>query len=122
MTNILVVQDSRSINMLLQFRLGQAGYAVDAVETGEEGLAKAREAKYQLILLDYILPGMTGAEICKTLKSEPATKDVPIVFISAKDEDEIAASIKEAGAAGYIGMPFEGENFLNKIKSFIEQT
>ena len=120
MDKILIIQDSPSINAMLKFRLGAGGFSVDSVETGELGVEKAKEGGYQLILLDYNLPGMNGSQVCRILKKEEKTRHVPIVFMSSKDEEKLQQITKEAGADGYIGLPFEGKKFVEKIKEFIK--
>ena len=119
MDKILIIQDSPSINMLLKVRLESAGFFVETAETGEEGVEKVKASPYQLILLDYTLPGMNGAEVCLFLKSQEHTKDIPVVFMSAKDEGEIRKITEDAGANGYICLPLEGKELVEKIKTLI---
>jgi DNA-binding response OmpR family regulator len=99
---ILIIQDSPSVNAMLKFRLQAGGFSVEAVETGEEGVEKARTGQYQLILLDYNLPGIDGSQVCRILKEEANTRNTPVVFMSAKDEDKLSRITKEAGADGHI--------------------
>jgi two-component system alkaline phosphatase synthesis response regulator PhoP len=117
---ILIIQDSPSINAMLKFRLEKGGFSVETSETGEEGVEKTKAGQYQLILLDYNLPGINGSEVCRILKGEEKTKNIPIVFMSAKDEDKLSQITKEAGADGYIGLPFDGKTFLEKITGFLK--
>ena len=119
MDKILIIQDSPSVNAMLKFRLESGGFSVEAVETGEEGIEKTKASQYQLILLDYNLPGMNGSQICRILKEEDKTRNTPIVFMSAKDEDKLRQITTEAGADGYIGLPFEGKKFIEKIRGFL---
>jgi two-component system alkaline phosphatase synthesis response regulator PhoP len=93
---------------------------VETVETGEEGIEKTKAHQYQLILLDYNLPGINGSQVCRILKEEDNTRNTPIVLISAKNEDELCRITKEAGADGYIGLPFEGKKFIEKITGFLK--
>lgn len=120
MERILIIQDSPSANAMLKFRLESAGFSVEAVETGEEGVEKAKTNQYQLILLDYNLPGMNGSQVCGVLKKEEKTRKTPVVFMSAKDEEKLSQITKEAGADGYIGLPFEGKTFIERIKGFLK--
>jgi two-component system alkaline phosphatase synthesis response regulator PhoP len=105
---------------MLKFRLESGGFSVETVETGEEGIEKTKACQYQLILLDYNLPGMNGSQVCRVLKKEDNTRNTPIVFMSAKDEDKLRQITKEAGADGYIGLPFEGKKFIEKITGFLK--
>ena len=118
MKKILIIQDSPSVNAMLKFRLESAGFSVETAETGGEGVEKAKQSPYQLILLDYNLPDFNGSEVCRKLKGAEQTKNVPVIFISAKDEDKLSQITKEAGADGYIGLPFEGKTFIEKMGRF----
>ncbi len=119
MNNILIIQDSPSVNAMLKFRLEGGGFSVETVETGEEGVEKAKAGQYQLILLDYNLPGIDGGEVCRILRKEEKTRNTPIVLMSAKDRDELCKIAADVGADGFIGLPFEGKEFIEKIEGFI---
>ncbi len=120
MDRILIIHDSPSVKAMLKFRLESGGFSVETVETGEEGVEKTKARQYQLILLDYNLPGINGSQVCRILKEEDNTRNTPIVLISAKNEDELCRITKEAGADGYIGLPFEGKKFIEKITGFLK--
>jgi len=120
MDKILIIQDSPSVNAMLKFRLESGGFSVETVESGEEGVEKTKARQYELILLDYNLPGMNGSQVCRILKEQDNTQNTPIVLVSAKDEDKLIQITKEAGADGYIGLPFEGKTFIEKITGFMK--
>ena len=120
MDRILIIQDSPSVNAMLKFRLESGGFSVETAETGEEGVEKTKACQYQLILLDYNLPGINGSQVCRILKEQDNTQNIPIVFMSAKDEDKLRQITKEAGADGYVGLPFEGKKFIEKITGFLK--
>jgi len=120
MDKILIIQDSPSVNAMLKFRLESGGFSVETVETGEEGVERTRANPYQLILLDYNLPGMNGSQVCRALREQENTQNTPIIFMSAKDEDKLRQITKEAGADGYIGLPFEGKKFIENITGFLK--
>jgi len=120
MDTILIIQDSPSVNAMLKFRLESGGFSVETVESGEEGVEKTKAHQYELILLDYNLPGMNGSQVCRILRKQDNTQNTPIVLISAKDEDKLIQITKEAGADGYIGLPFEGKTFIEKITGFMK--
>ena len=122
MNRILVIQDSPSVNAILKFRLEKGGFSVETVETGEEGIEKTKACQYQLILLDYNLPGINGSQVCRILKEEDNTRNIPVVFMSAKDENELCQITKQAGANGYIGLPFDRKTFIDKINRVLENT
>jgi len=120
MHKILIIQDSPSVNAMLKFRLEKSGFSVETVETGEEGIEKTKAVRYQLILLDYNLPGMNGSQVCQILKEENNTRNIPVLIMSARDEDKLNQITKESGADGYIGLPFDGKIFLEKITEILE--
>jgi DNA-binding response OmpR family regulator len=120
MDRILIIQDSPSVNAMLKFRLESGGFSVETVETGEEGVEITKTSQYQLILLDYNLPGINGSQVCRILRGQDNTQNIPIVFMSAKDEDKLRQITKEAGADGYIGLPFEGKTFIEKVTGFLK--
>jgi len=120
MDKILIIQDSPSVNAMLKFRLESGGFSVETVESGEEGVEKTKARQYELILLDYNLPGMNGSQVCRILREQDNTQNTPIVLVSAKDEDKLIQITKEAGADGYIGLPFEGKRFIEKITGFMK--
>jgi len=119
MDRILIVNDSPSINMMLQFRLESEGFEVDTALSGKDGIKKIKSEEYQLLILDYKLPDMNGKEVCKKIKKDDAINNIPIVFISAKDQDELAEIVKESGADGYLSVPYAGDEFMNTIKKYI---
>jgi two-component system alkaline phosphatase synthesis response regulator PhoP len=120
MDKILIIQDSPSVNAMLKLRLESGGFSVETVETGEEGVEKAKAGRYQLILLDYNLPGINGGEVCRTLRQEDNTGNIPIVLMSAQDEGELSKITTDVGADGFISLPFEPKEFIEKITGFME--
>ena len=121
MDKVLIIQDSPSINTMLKFRLESAGFSVDTVELGEDGIKKANEESYQVILLDYRLPKMDGDQVCQILKSQERTKQIPVVFMSAKDEAQIQGIVQAFGAQGYVCLPVDGQELVAKIKEVVSR-
>ena len=120
MDKILIIQDSPSVNAMLKFRLESGGFSVETVESGEEGIEKTKTSQYELILLDYNLPGMNGSQVFRVMRGQDNTQNTPIVLMSAKDEDKLIKLTKEVGADGYIGLPFDGKTFIEKITGFMK--
>lgn len=118
---ILVVEDERDIRELIVFTLRFGGMEVIDAPDGHTGIALAREKLPRLILMDVRMPRMTGFEACEELKSYPETKDIPIVFLSAKGQ---AAEIQrglELGAVAYILKPFAPDELLERVKEILAQ-
>ena len=84
---ILMVEDEHDIQELLKFHLERENFTVEAVDTGEEGLQFLKTGDASLILLDLMLPGMDGLEVCRRLKAQPETRDIPIIMLTAKDSE-----------------------------------
>lgn len=115
MTKILVIEDEQSIQKLLTYDLTQAGYEVDNAYDGMNGLKKAKENDYDLIILDLMLPKLDGLEICKQLRKE--NNDVYIIMLTARD-DEIDKIIGlESGADDYMTKPFSPREVLARVKA-----
>ncbi|MFQ5680891.1 MAG: response regulator transcription factor [Candidatus Omnitrophota bacterium] len=118
MSQILIIQDSPSINTLLKFKLESAGFNVDTAETGEEGLEKIKGASYHLVLLDIGLPGIDGREVYRILRKE-INGDIPVLFLSAQDDLKLAQIVDETGANGYISISASQEEMTEKIKEYV---
>lgn len=113
MEKILLIEDDRGISRILQLELQHQGYSVDPAYTGVEGLKKSRESFYNLILLDLMLPEMSGEEVCKKIRE---TSAVPIVVVTAKDKIFSKVNLLDIGADDYITKPFEMEELYARMR------
>ena len=104
--SILVIEDEPDILELVRYNLANAGFEVRCADTGEEGLAEARAQAPDLILLDLMLPGIDGLEVCRTLRAEARTAAVPVVILTARGEESDIITGLELGADDYIVKPF----------------
>ena len=111
---ILIIDDEVGLRNLLKFRLVSFGYDVLVAEDGYAGLELARTKKPDLILLDIMMPYFNGIEVCKKLKSDFKTRDVPIVFLSVLAQKEDIEMGKEAGAEFFLTKPYDPEK-LNLV-------
>ena len=119
--SILAVEDDRDILELLRYNLSKDGYQVTAVTTGEEGLQSTRSTMPDLILLDLMLPGLDGLEVCRRLKLDVKTRSVPIIMLTAKGEETDIVSGLELGADDYITKPFSTRVLLARIRSVLRR-
>jgi CheY-like chemotaxis protein len=120
MTKILIAEDERDIRELIGHTLRFAGYDVVLVANGLEAVGAVAKEKPDLILLDVRMPRMTGYEACKEIKDNPETRDIPVVFLSAKGQDrEIELGI-ESGAVEYILKPFAPTELIAQIKKILK--
>lgn len=120
MKRILVIDDLPENVFMLQDRLETEGYEVLTAYDGKTGIAKALRDMPDLILLDIMMPEISGIEVCKTLKQDPATADIPIIIVTAKSSAEDAKEGLEAGAFDYIKKPFERVEMLARINSALK--
>ncbi|OGW92164.1 MAG: DNA-binding response regulator [Omnitrophica bacterium RIFCSPHIGHO2_02_FULL_63_14] len=118
---ILVIDDEKDILKLLQYNLEKEGYQVYLAKTGEEGLEAAVAKKPDLILLDLMLPGIDGLEVCKLLKSRRETRAIPVIMLTAKNTDVDQIVGLELGASDYIAKPFSVKVVLARVKSALKR-
>lgn len=111
---ILVVEDEEGIAAFLKQGLEEESYAVDVAYEGKQGLQLALSGEYDLLLLDWMVPGLSGIEICRQFRKE--FKETPILFLTAKDTPDETIFGLEAGANDYIKKPFHFEELLARIK------
>jgi two-component system, OmpR family, alkaline phosphatase synthesis response regulator PhoP len=116
---ILVVDDEIYIVHILDFSLGMEGYEVLTALDGEQALEKARTEKPDLIVLDIMMPKLDGYETCKRLKADPATKDVPVILLSAKGRNVDQKVGFEVGADDYITKPFSPRKLVERINAIL---
>lgn len=115
MPTILVADDEPSNRSLLQRRLERAGYSVVTARDGREAIDNARETLPDLILLDVMMPVMDGLEACRVIKADEATRDIPVIFLSARDETDVKVNGLSLGANDYISKPFKAEELLARV-------
>ncbi len=118
---ILAVDDEEDILQLVRYNLAKEGYRVECVESGEEALQKARQARPNLILLDLMLPGLDGLEVCKRLKSDVETASIPIIMLTAKAEDADIVTGLELGADDYVVKPFSPRVLVARVRTVLRR-
>jgi len=114
---ILIVEDEKDIRDLLEHYLKKEGYDVQSAKDGPGGLEKATKEKYDLLILDLMLPMMDGLEVCRKLRSQPGTTAIPIIMLTAKTEETDRIVGLEMGADDYITKPFSPREVLARIKA-----
>ncbi len=119
---VLVIEDEADIQQLLSYHFKQAGFRVDCQGSGHEGLKRAREANPDLILLDLMLPGIDGLEVCRTLKGDVKTKHIPVIMLTAKGEEVDKVVGFELGADDYLTKPFSPRELLLRVKAVLRRT
>jgi two-component system phosphate regulon response regulator PhoB len=115
--HVLAVEDDRDILELITFNLERDGYEVTGVSTGEDGVDAARSDSPDLILLDLMLPGIDGLEVCRRLKADPDTAHVPVIMVTAKGEESDIVTGLELGADDYVTKPFSPKVLVARIRA-----
>src|SRR5574344_73348 len=119
-THILVVDDEEDLCEILKFNLETDGYRVDTANSAEEAL-EMDVSTYQLLLLDVMMGGMSGFSMAKKLKSLPATKDIPIIFLTARDTENDTVTGFNLGADDYISKPFSIREVLVRVRAVLRR-
>jgi two-component system alkaline phosphatase synthesis response regulator PhoP len=117
--HIIVVEDEEDILELLKYNLAREGYRVTALTSGEECIQVARSSVPDLILLDLMLPGIDGLEVCRLLKQATMTRQVPIIMLTAKGEEADVVTGLEMGADDYITKPFSPRVLLARVRAVL---
>ena len=118
---ILVVDDEQDLLEILKFNLETDGYLVDTANSAEEALSMNLE-HYDLLLLDVMMGGMSGFAMARKLKAEPATKDIPIIFLTARDTENDTVTGFNLGADDYISKPFSIREVLVRVRAVLRRT
>jgi DNA-binding response OmpR family regulator len=113
---ILIVDDEPSVREVLESILREEGYRTDFAENGHEGYEKARDSIPDLILLDVTMPVMDGFEVCRRIRTESPLAQVPIIIITAIDNDEYKSRSIESGANDFLSKPFDIYELLEKVR------
>lgn len=118
---ILVIEDEEDIQELVKYNLSKEGYQVTCVGSGEEGVRQAKVRLPHQIVLDLMLPGIDGLEVCRILKADPKTQHIPIIMLTAKGEDSDVVAGLELGADDYITKPFSPKVLLARIRAILRR-
>ena len=118
---ILVIEDEQDIQTLLEYNLGQAGFEVLQSENGEEGLWLAIERQPNLILLDWMLPLLSGIEVLRQLRNRADTRDIPVIMMTARGEEGDRLRGLDGGADDYVTKPFSPAELLARVRAIIRR-
>lgn len=117
--SVLVIDDDETLIKTIRPILMKSGFSVLTASTGESGLLVAKRQKPDLILLDVILPGLKGRDVCRQLKEDERTKSIPVLFLTAKDSPDDVQAEKEAGARGHITKPFVAKDLVKVLEEVL---
>jgi len=119
--NILVAEDDRDIAELVAHYLRKAGWAVHVAGSGDEALASARQQPFDLVILDVMLPGLSGLEVCRALRADKRTAQVPIIMLTARAEETDRIIGLEIGADDYVSKPFSPNELVARIRALVRR-
>ena len=120
--NIIVVEDDLDIRELISFNLANEGHQVFEANNGEVGIDKARNNNPDLILLDLMLPGIQGLDVCRIIKSDQETKEIPIIMVTALGQEEDIVKGLETGADDYITKPFSIKVLIARVNAVLKRS
>lgn len=118
---VLIVEDEPDVVDLLRYNLGKSGFEVMIAVSGDRGLELARTKRPDIIILDLMLPGMTGQEVCRALKNDPDTEVIPIVMLTAKGEPHERVKGLELGADDYVTKPFSPRELVLRVQVLLKR-
>jgi two-component system, OmpR family, phosphate regulon response regulator PhoB len=122
MARILVIEDERDLQQVLAYNLRAGGHTVLDALSGDLGLKQAQTERPDLILLDLMLPDLSGLEVCKHLKAEPATRSIPVLMLTARGEEIDRVLGFELGAEDYVTKPFSVRELLLRIRAILRRS
>lgn len=118
---MLLAEDDPDIRLVTRLALKKAGYRVTATENGRQLLERIAQERPDVVLLDWMMPELDGAETCRRLKADPATRDIPVVFMTAKSQGFEKNHGAAVGASGYIVKPFDALTLGDQLKAILER-
>jgi two-component system, OmpR family, phosphate regulon response regulator PhoB len=121
MPRILIVEDEAALTLLLRYNLEAARYAVETASRGDEAEIKLRESPPDLVILDWMLPGLSGIEICRRLRARPETSRIPIIILTARGEESERIRGLATGADDYIVKPFSVPELIARVNALLRR-
>jgi two-component system phosphate regulon response regulator PhoB len=119
---VLVVEDEAAIATMLRYNLEKQGYRVSEASDGQEALTRIQEQQPDIVLLDWMLPLMSGIEVCRQIRRKPATRDLPVIMVTARTEDQDAVRGLNTGADDYITKPFNIDSLLARMRALLRRS
>ena len=119
---VLVVEDEAALATMLRYNLEKQGFRVDEAADGQEALTRISEAQPDLVLLDWMLPTLSGIEVCRQIRRKPATRDLPVIMVTARVDDQDAVRGLNTGADDYITKPFNVEALVARMRALLRRS
>ncbi len=118
---ILVIEDEENIQELMRYNLAKGGFDVELASSGEDGVKKSQGAAPDLVLLDLMLPGVSGLEVCRVIKGSSLTRKIPVIIVSARGEESDIVKGLELGADDYVTKPFSPKILLARVRAVLRR-
>ena len=119
---VLVVEDEAALATMLRYNLEKQGFRVEEAADGQEALTRIAETQPDLVLLDWMLPALSGLEVCRQIRRRPATRDLPVIMVTARTEDQDAVRGLNTGADDYITKPFNTEALVARMRALLRRS
>ncbi len=119
---ILIVEDEVPLVTMLRYNLEKQGYRVDEATDGQEALTRIAEARPDLVLLDWMLPTLSGIEVCRQIRRRPETRNLPVIMVTARAEDQDAVRGLDTGADDYITKPFSIAFLIARMRALLRRS
>src|SRR5579864_7977111 len=119
---VLVVEDEAALATVLRYNLEKQGFRVEEAADGPEALSRIAETAPDLVLLDWMLPAMSGLEVCRQIRRRPGTRELPVIMVTARTEDQDAVRGLNTGADDYITKPFSMDALLARMRALLRRT
>ena len=119
---VLIVEDEAALMTMLRYNLEKQGFRVEEAGDGEEALARINETKPDMVLLDWMLPHISGIEVCRQIRRRPATRELPVIMITARSEDQDAVRGLNTGADDYVTKPFSTEALVARMRALMRRS
>jgi len=121
-SRVLIVEDERDLQRVLSFNLGQAGFDVVSAQNGQQALRAVKEEKFDIVVLDLMLPDISGTEVCRRLRQAPETRAIPIMMLTAKGEELDRVVGFELGADDYMVKPFSVRELILRLQAILRRS
>jgi two-component system phosphate regulon response regulator PhoB len=119
---VLVVEDEAALATMLRYNLEKQGFRVEEAGDGQEALLRLSETQPDIVLLDWMLPGLSGIEVCRQIRRRPATRDLPVIMVTARTEEQDSVRGLNTGADDYITKPFNMEALLARMRALLRRS
>ena len=121
MARVLIVEDEEALSLLLRYNLESEGYEVEVCDRGDDADTRLKESAPDLLILDWMLPGLSGIELCRRLRARPETERLPIIMLTARGEESERIRGLSTGADDYVVKPFSTPELMARVRAMLRR-